>query len=186
MPTIKPRRVKETRTAYRAQRAQAKRKAGDAAVRWSEIDAAAEPIILQRNGQPVAVVVKYDEYLRLENVRKEQATVPMPEIQKIVDIIAEKFSPDKIILFGSYADGVPRRGSDVDLLVVMDFEGSPIDKAIEVTGILGRRNFGLDLLIRTQTEIERRIALDDWFLEDIVTKGKVLYARADRRMDRES
>ena len=50
-----------------------------------------------------------------------QATTPVaiPDIQKLVDQIVERFKPCRVILFGSYASGVPTADSDVDLLVVM-------------------------------------------------------------------
>jgi predicted nucleotidyltransferase len=49
----------------------------------------------------------------------EQKRVPPDVIQSVVDHIVQTFEPEKIILFGSYAYGEPKPGSDVDLLVVM-------------------------------------------------------------------
>jgi predicted nucleotidyltransferase len=46
--------------------------------------------------------------------------IPQKAIDQVVEQIVEKFKPQKIILFGSYARGNPRPESDVDLLVVMD------------------------------------------------------------------
>lgn len=48
-----------------------------------------------------------------------QATATMPDIQKLADQIVERFKPCRVILFGSYASGMPTADSDVDLLVVM-------------------------------------------------------------------
>jgi uncharacterized protein len=47
-------------------------------------------------------------------------TVTLQAIQKIVQQIVERFRPQKVILFGSYAQGKPTPDSDVDLLVVME------------------------------------------------------------------
>ena len=47
------------------------------------------------------------------------ADVPMRVIRQFARAVAEKFEPDKIILFGSYAYGTPHEDSDVDILVVM-------------------------------------------------------------------
>ena len=47
------------------------------------------------------------------------------EIQKLCEQISRDFRPERIILFGSHAYGSPTPDSDVDLLVVMPFEGSP-------------------------------------------------------------
>jgi hypothetical protein len=57
----------------------------------------------------------------------------------------------------------------------------PLIEAIRLA--LPRHSFGLDLLVRSQAEIDRRIAMDDWFLEEIIARGKVLYERGDGRMD---
>jgi predicted nucleotidyltransferase len=43
--------------------------------------------------------------------------------------IVEQFQPEKIILFGSHACGSADPDSDVDLLVIMPFTGSKLDKA---------------------------------------------------------
>ena len=47
------------------------------------------------------------------------APVAIPDIQKLADQIVERFKPCRVILFGSYATGMPTADSDVDLLVVM-------------------------------------------------------------------
>lgn len=93
------------------------------------------------------------------------------------DRIAREFQPERIVLFGSHAYGTPRSDSDVDLLVVMPFVGHAAYKALE---ILNRVNppFPVDLLVRTPEEVARRIALNDFFLRDILTRGRVLYAAA--------
>ena len=56
------------------------------------------------------------------------------QIMCLCDAIAQEFHPDKIVLFGSYASGKPRPDSDVDLLVVMPFEGSPFHQAAVILG----------------------------------------------------
>jgi len=59
------------------------------------------------------------EAISVPNVN-ERKRIPMEAIRAVVRQIAEKFQPEKIILFGSYAHGEPRPESDVDLLVIMD------------------------------------------------------------------
>ena len=39
-------------------------------------------------------------------------------IKEITSILVEKYQPDNIILFGSYAYGTPTDDSDVDLLII--------------------------------------------------------------------
>lgn len=104
----------------------------------------------------------------------------MATLESIIAVserIAREFQPERIVLFGSHAYGTPRSDSDVDLLVVMPYVGHPAYKAIE---ILERVNppFAVDLLARAPEEVARRIALNDFFLRDILTRGRVLYAAA--------
>ena len=52
-------------------------------------------------------------------LRYHSPNIPMAAIRRFARQIAEKFDPEKIILFGSYAYGQPHEWSDVDILVVM-------------------------------------------------------------------
>ena len=49
-----------------------------------------------------------------------RSRIPESVIQELIAQIADKFQPERIILFGSYAYGIPRPESDVDLLIVME------------------------------------------------------------------
>ena len=92
--------------------------------------------------------------------------------------IARRFQPERIILFGSYAYGRPTPDSDVDLLVVMPCKGRPLDKAHEIR-LAVRSGFPMDLLVRTPSDIKKRVAWGDFFLKEVTEKGTVLYdARA--------
>ena len=95
--------------------------------------------------------------------------------------IAKKFKPQKIILFGSYAYGKPKKESDVDMLVIMSFEGKGSRKASEIL-IETDPRFPIDLLVRTPDQIKKRLELGDFFIKEITQKGKVLYEAIDARM----
>lgn len=99
----------------------------------------------------------------------------MESIRALASQIATEFAPDKIILFGSYAYGKPNPDSDVDLLVVMPFEGKGVHKSVEILQRV-KPGFPLDLIVRTPRQIKERLRLNDYFLREIVEKGKVLYA----------
>ena len=49
-----------------------------------------------------------------------ETAITLSDIQDVVDQIVDRFHPDKIWLFGSFAHGTPTSDSDVDLLVAMD------------------------------------------------------------------
>jgi predicted nucleotidyltransferase len=103
--------------------------------------------------------------------------VPIRAIRKLAQEIAERFRPEKIILFGSHAYGTPHADSDVDLLVIMPARNM-IDQAVRIRRATEHR-FPLDLIVRTPQYVRRRIEDGDWFLREIVSKGKVLYESTD-------
>jgi predicted nucleotidyltransferase len=111
--------------------------------------------------------------------------ITLEQIQEYSDRIAAEFKPERIILFGSYAYGTPTLDSDVDLLVVMPFEGDSARKAAEIRNVV-HAGFPVDLLVRTPAQVEQRIEWNDWFMREIVEKGKVVYAAAHQGMDRQS
>lgn len=109
--------------------------------------------------------------------------VAMRDIRAFARRIAEEFKPERIILFGSYAHGKPTKDSDVDLLVIFPGRGSKADKSLEIRLRL-LASFPLDLLTRSGGEVKRRLAWNDWFLHEVMDKGKVLYESPDEGMDR--
>jgi predicted nucleotidyltransferase len=88
--------------------------------------------------------------------------------------IAEQFNPGKIILFGSYAYGKPTADSDVDMLVIMSFEGRGAYKSAEIATTI-KPDFPVDILVRTPEQIKQRLNLGDFFIREIMERGKVLY-----------
>ena len=112
--------------------------------------------------------------------RYPSPNIPLSAIRRFARQIAERFQPDKIILFGSYAYGTPHIESDVDLLVIMK-ASNVVNQAIRICLAL-EHPFSLDLIVRTPRQIERGLKDDNWFLREIVTSGKVLYEKADRRV----
>jgi predicted nucleotidyltransferase len=103
--------------------------------------------------------------------------VPMVAIRRFARQIAKRFRPDRIILFGSYASGVPTPDSDVDLLVVMQTRNQ-VEQAVRIDD----RSFPLDLIVRTPKALETRLRWGDSFLREIVARGKVLYEKAPGAM----
>ena len=96
------------------------------------------------------------------------------QIEKFVNEIVQKFDPVRVILFGSYASDQASPGSDVDLLVVMDFEGRSKLQAFKIRKEI-QRSFPLDLIVRKPSEIDQRLAEGDFFLKEVWKDGKVLY-----------
>ena len=96
------------------------------------------------------------------------------EIQKISDRIVKEFKPEKIILFGSYAWGKPHKDSDVDLFIMKKTKNIR-QTARDIDGYLFPRLFPIDIIVYTPEQTKQRLKIRDFFLEDVVNKGKVLY-----------
>src|SRR4051794_8193677 len=109
------------------------------------------------------------------------AEVPVRVIRRFARDVAEKFHPDKIILFGSYAYGTPNKDSDVDILVVMPARNQ-LDMSARIS-IAIDPPFNLDIIVRTPNSMKWRLAEGESFLTEVVSRGKVLYEKDDPRVD---
>ena len=118
---------------------------------------------------------------KADPVRYRPPNIPIAAIRRYARLIADRFQPDKIVLFGSYAYGRPHPESDVDLLVVMA-AGDETNQAIRIT-LAFERPFPLDLIVRTPESLRRRLADGNWFLREVMEKGRVLYAKRNRAVD---
>jgi predicted nucleotidyltransferase len=105
------------------------------------------------------------------------ADVPMRLIRRFARQVAERFKPDKIILFGSYAYGTPHVDSDVDILVIMPCRNQ-LDQSVRISLAIDPP-FPLDIIVRTPHNMQWRLAEGESFLTEITTKGKVLYEKDD-------
>ena len=100
-------------------------------------------------------------------------------ILDMVKKIKERYKPDRIILFGSYAYGRPNEDSDVDLLIVKDTPLRPLDRRIEIRKLNYEENKLLPVspLVFTEDELQSRIKLGDEFIREILQKGTILYEK---------
>src|SRR6185503_13363715 len=96
------------------------------------------------------------------------------QIRQLCTRITREFKPGTIILFGSHAYGRPTPESDLDVMVVMRFEGDPLEQAVTM---LNRLNMliPINLLVRTPEQIQQRLERGDSFIRDIMERGKVMY-----------
>ncbi len=93
--------------------------------------------------------------------------------------LVQELRPEAIVLFGSYAYGAPTPHSDVDLLVVMETMAPRKERSWTVSRLLLPRPFPVDILVRTPQELEGALARGDFFIREILTRGRVLYERPD-------
>jgi predicted nucleotidyltransferase len=105
----------------------------------------------------------------------------MPVIRRYSCRVAEHFRPEKIILFGSHAYGTPHADSDVDLLVIMPTRNE-IDQAFKIRCAVPTQ-FPMDLIVLKPRHVKWRLAEQESFLTEVMTKGRILYEKNDSRMD---
>ncbi len=92
----------------------------------------------------------------------------------MAEFIKKKFNPHKVILFGSYAYGKPSSESDIDLLIIMNTSlrfhkqsaiiRLALDEAFNVS-------LPMDIIVRDQEEIEKRVNQGDFFIKEILEEG---------------
>ena len=103
------------------------------------------------------------------------APVTTEALAEIVRRIVAALQPERIILFGSHAMGRADAESDVDLLVVMPEEVSGVRVAADIVSRL-RPTLPVELTVRSSRQIRERLALNDFFLKEVMATGKELYA----------
>jgi predicted nucleotidyltransferase len=99
-------------------------------------------------------------------------------LKEIVKRIVNAVNPLKIILFGSYAYGVPKKGSDLDILVVVDnIKDSKRELRLKIRKALREFVIGKDIIVLSAQELENWENIPYTFISSIVRKGKILYER---------
>ena len=103
------------------------------------------------------------------------------QLSEWADRIARQFTPEKIILFGSHAYGDPDEDSDVDLLVVMPHSEPSVQVAADIRMMLPYDR-AVDVMVRTPEQVRARLQMNDFFMQEVMSKGHVLYAAGDKRV----
>ncbi len=101
------------------------------------------------------------------------------QIDEIVQVLVRECQPERVILFGSYANGTAREDSDLDLAVVKETKLPEYERGREMQQALfncpARWLVGLDLLVYTPEEIRERENRPLTFVYEILHTGKTLY-----------
>jgi len=119
-------------------------------------------------------------------IREDVLRDPRYPVHKIADqllpylrVLVEQFHPEQVILFGSYAYGVPTPDSDVDLLVVKAIDrnstadATAIRKALRPLRHCGT-NLPLDIMVRDPDDFRQRVEMGAAFHAEIAHRGLVL------------
>jgi len=104
------------------------------------------------------------------------------ELKKIVEVLKQKYDPERIVLFGSLLDGNIHEYSDIDLLIIKKTSKRPIDRIIEVAQIINP-SLGVDLFVYTPEEFDTLVNEKYSFFINILKNSKILYEKRNSRMD---
>ena len=108
---------------------------------------------------------------------RELAPTASEAIAGMANRLVERFAPQMVILFGSYARGDADEDSDVDLLVVMPDVTERRPLAIEMRRALRTARLPKDILVLSCAEYERDRHIPGTIAYPAAREGVVLYAR---------
>lgn len=101
-------------------------------------------------------------------------TASLKEIREIARHIADRFHPEKIVLFGSYAAGNATEDSDVDLLVIMESAEPPLHAAARIASAVDHP-FPLDIVVVPPCKLKESLERKGSFVTSVLSEGTVLY-----------
>jgi len=103
--------------------------------------------------------------------------ITISQIEELGRRIGRDFNADKVVLFGSYADGVATNDSDVDLLVVARTSLPPRKRYAAVRRLVADYPASFDIIVKTPDEYARWRSVVNHVVYFADKSGKVLYER---------
>ncbi|MEW6007252.1 MAG: nucleotidyltransferase domain-containing protein [bacterium] len=100
-------------------------------------------------------------------------------LKEITDKIVSNFNPYKIILFGSYAYGQPKKGSDLDFFIIKDSDLPRHKRSIDIRKLFYGYLIPMDILVYTKQEVDYWKDVKCSFVHRVMKKGKVIYEQKD-------
>jgi|JFJP01.1.fsa_nt_gi predicted nucleotidyltransferase len=126
-------------------------------------------------------MIPFDKELRI-NLKLIIFAIIMIETRQINDIvnrIALNYNPEKIILFGSYAQGNYTDNSDLDFILVKETNAPKHKRGLEVRRLFYGLTIPMDFKIYTSSEFNNELSNQYSFLSSAIKGSKILYERKD-------
>jgi predicted nucleotidyltransferase len=110
------------------------------------------------------------------NINLEQRGQIAEQIEQYCWEIVSKLDPQAIILFGSFAEDDINEGSDIDIMVIADFQVGFLDR---IRLLLNLNHFGLPIepIGYTGEELQSMKQARNPFIVQVLDTGKMLYQR---------
>lgn len=113
----------------------------------------------------------------MQTVAEKRKETLEKELKRIVDIIITRYSPEKIILFGSLAENKVHEWSDIDLVIIKETKERFIERLHKVR-LMTHPKAGVDFIVYTPEELQdMRRQKRRFLIKEVLEKGEVLYAR---------
>jgi predicted nucleotidyltransferase len=113
----------------------------------------------------------------MDPITQQRGLLLERELNRMMEILIRDYQPEKIIVFGSAAQGEFHPWSDLDIVVIKKTTKPLLERIEEVLRLL-RPKVGLDVLVYTPEEMEALVDERRAFvLDEIIYKGAVAYER---------
>jgi predicted nucleotidyltransferase len=109
--------------------------------------------------------------------RKRLAVKVRRTVAAMARRIARRFAPEKVILFGSHAQGTAGPDSDVDFLVVMPLDAPKAERELEIRKALRSWRMPKDVIVTTPEAFAWRRTVPGTIERSAARGGRVLYER---------
>jgi uncharacterized protein len=94
------------------------------------------------------------------------------KVKKFADLVVDQYSPLKIILFGSYANGTYKYDSDIDVAVIVDeIQGDFLDEESKLYKIRRAIDENIEPILLEETRDK------SGFLNNILEYGYIIYSK---------
>ena len=118
----------------------------------------------------------YREELQSLVAKESRRVLLEKNLRSIMRVLKEKYHPDKVILFGSYAGGKISPESDLDLLIIKENVPKRYwDRIKEIAPLLMGSEVGIDYTVWTPVEWKKGAQENQFMRQEILSKGKMLY-----------
>jgi predicted nucleotidyltransferase len=97
------------------------------------------------------------------------------QLAALVRDLRERYKPQRVILFGSYARGEAHAGSDLNLCLVVQEAGEWLERHAEFLRRVDLPGTAIRPVIYTAQELERLRAEGHPFVREILEEGRVLH-----------
>ena len=100
----------------------------------------------------------------------------LAQIKKISQRLKKDYQAEQVILFGSYARGEEREGSDVDLFIIAPAKERFFERGARVRKMVRDLSKGIPFspIVLSRSEVNQRLKIGDQFVRQILEQGKYL------------